>query len=204
MTEGTVYAKEDYEHHVMEHSSPYQFDAKRVIHRVLDINDTGGKFEFFYKKPLQAYCWPQEDRFESIDELVAHLATKPVNGTEEKYPEDGPLIIPVKSHAYVVIELAPRLPWRFAPGAAGITLGKLQDGGKLKHGDLQHYPKDDASKPQHTAPKNCRFAYFSTLVTAEGADQALNFNLIDGNGSKFSVDPDIRYPGTGGDVGDGP
>lgn len=188
-----------FEHNNMSPYEPATFDPKRVIYRLLAFDPVRG---FYFRDPLKAFCWPHP-KYHTIEDLCLHLAkTIHANGDPEPYAESEPLGIAVKSDAYVILELAEDLPWSFEPSVAGITLGKYESAtSDTMHGKLLHF--DPSNQTFRAAgSRGSKFAFFATNPPAN--QQSINFNLVDAGGTPCSVDPDIRYPGNGGDVGEGP
>jgi hypothetical protein len=187
-----------FEHNNMNPSKPGTFDPKRVIYRLLAFDPVRG---FYFRDPLKAFPWPNPT-YPQIEDLCLHLATTiHVNGKPEEKAEDTPLSISVMGDAYLVLELAEDLPWSFEPSVAGITLGKLGTDAMKLHGALKHF---NGKTFDAAGSKGCKFVFFATKQPEKDVPQAVNFNLVDAGGTPCSVDPDIRYPGNGGDVGEGP
>jgi len=198
MTKDSLFKMNSYEHNRMQRQAPQNFKPDRVVHRVVSIS---GNAMFEYSRPVKAYAWPQP-AFAGIGDLVRFLADNVERGARDAVDPRHPLAIPVNGHAYVVIELSDQLPWCFDPDYYGVTLGAMAAGAADKHRDVLHYnPQTKAL--QEDGCENCRFVVFSTLLPTPDTPQPINFNLVDGNGTKFTIDPDIRYPGTGGEVGGG-
>lgn len=189
----------NYEQNIMEDNDPVGFLPDRVIHRVVGFD--GGIFE--YQNPLKAYRFDRATM--NIQDFVRRLAAGNPNGDPD--PDIDRLSITVNAPAYVVIELSEHLGWFFDPDYRGITLGKLDPTASRPasgmHSRLLHF-NDHSQDLERRGSPNCRFAVFSTLRPLEDKPQAINFNLIDSHNTRFTIDPDIRYPGTGGEVGGGP
>ncbi|MEZ0244022.1 MAG: hypothetical protein ACAH11_11650 [Sphingomonas sp.] len=187
-----------YNQYDMDSGDPQNFNPLRVVHRILNLDREDG---FLYRSAVKAYPWPQRPRFNGINDLVRHLGTRCATGMPD-VNEAKVLDVPVGADAYVIIEIAPDLNWRFDPRRDGVTLGGIANDARLRHRNLMHFDPGTAILQEPPCP-DCRIVCFSTLVPLV-ANQPINFNLIDAHGTPISVDPDIRYPGTGGDVGDGP
>ena len=127
--------------------------------------------------------------------------------------EDFPLDIMVSSDSYVVIEMAESMKNTFDPDPArkGITLGRYFDDDRQLAEDLYgnlYFVRDDGTILE-TPEANCRMVCFrarANILPANGVyRQPINFNPT--NEAKFvmvdPIDPDIRYPGNGEDVGGG-
>ena len=140
----------------------------------------------------------------TIEEFVADPAQHANAG--EPLDEDKILDIPIREPSYVVIELDPQDGLRFNPNRAGITLGKYFAGDEDLAGKLYSSPKYVgvtgmiAEEPM----EGCRMLFFPTVPFSKhrpdvtSYNQPLNFHVIDAAGTPLTIDPDVRYPGNGG------
>lgn len=142
----------------------------------------------------------------SIEEFLRNIGTYSGYDGDALEPT-GPLDIPVKRHFHLVIGLdrSDGLTFR-AGGKAGLTLGDyFQDDQSLAdtmYSSLRYV--DDRGNIRPVTAAGCR-TLLLTVVSAAMASpgtnpyqQPINFHVIDGGGTPLTIDPDIRYPGTGG------
>ncbi|MEI9851858.1 MAG: hypothetical protein WDN24_14640 [Sphingomonas sp.] len=117
-------------------------------------------------------------------------------------PEDGPLTIPVRADSYIVVSIKGNLffPY-FSSTLPAIELADSNmaepPSGDL-YGELRHH---DPATGQFSAKPcaNCQYIYFSAAANqTHGYEQKFNYCVLDARGTIHFIDPDIRYPGNGG------
>jgi len=169
-----------------------------IIYRQLSYDSKNNCFIYFYNDCK--VLWSEaKAKFGSIDGVIRHMETHgKISKDNEKKPDPG-LDFSIHDNSSVIIGVDPKINWMFNPDKAGVSLGSIDN--ISCYDNLQHF--DPSSRQFSTKPvKNCRLVMFSAIplpaVPTGDALQPLNFRLVDAQGTRVTVDPDIRYPGNGG------
>lgn len=124
------------------------------------------------------------------------------NFSQEDLKEENVLGIPLRYDSYIVLLISKNRKWTFSPEFAGVTMGNYDNAAYNEYYEnLVHFDGNDFSPDPI---KNCRLIYFSAKprmpqdIPGKDNIQKFNFNFFDGAQNGTSVDPDIRYPGNGG------
>lgn len=186
------------------------FKPTHIIYRKIAHDGTGNVYINAAKRRLIADIDPA---YRKIEDFVAYAAKNDIKWEQEKYEEindDGTiakLAIPIQVHAYVVIHLDKNLSLTFDNNYPAVSLGTYEAGKKEAdnhYGDCLHFDGTKLTPGDVTGSYIAVFSAIPRKPRTNKSKQPLNFNVIDGHNTDSTIDPDIRYPGTGGaEDGDG-
>lgn len=195
------------ENHLLKDDILCGFTPTHFIYRMLSHDGRG----YYYsdralKKPISDITGGL-NTIEAFVRYLQHGGT--VNWDQEPREEHNPdgsiqkLAIPIHDPVYVIIQLDRNLPFTFDNNYDAVSFGEYEDDdigqADLHCGGVQHVDTAGVLAKRHT--RDCRIAVFAALPKTGrpmGSRQFLNFNVVDGYGTDATIDPDIRYPGTGG------
>lgn len=189
----------------IEDNMPASFRPTQVIYR--ELNFTGGSHYTYHDHP-----WPIPQGWPGIEAHARNIINNGYTKQKDDYEEDEPLSIPVRADSYIILSTRGNqiFPYFSATGP-GVTLaGSTHDEPPAADifGKLRHYDPRGAGAFTAAPCANCQFVYFSAAVNEiEDYVQKLYFNVLElqrmGRTVPHSIDPDIRYPGNGGEVDGG-
>ena len=203
--------RENYE---MEHGIVgWSFRPTHIIYRKLAFHTAGGYY-YYSNAPKRRPISDIHPSIRSIQDFARYIETNEVEWEQEprkEGDEDGrirELAIPHRVHAYVVIQLEAGFRYLFDNDYPAISFGTYdvdKPTADAYFGDVLHYdPRTKKLAPGFNS--QCSIAVFSAIPRIPGSGtskQKLNFNVVDARQEDVTIDPDIRYPGTGGDVDGG-
>jgi hypothetical protein len=194
-------------HELLDTDAPEHFNPEYVIYREL-----GPTFPWYYSridKPLVIKNIPGwtniADYVKSVALGMNQPPPPPPIPPQETVAEDSELTIPIRKHSYIILAINKGLGATFAYDASNrdvqaIDFGEYYDTEQLakdSYGELRHIDPQTGLGYARAIP-NCRMVYFSAIPTpVADTSQKLNFNLL-AKRTGTIVDPDIRYPGNGG------
>lgn len=172
---------------------PDDFVAKQIIYRELvpqpNLDDS------FYKDIDK----PTRFKAQKFDQWIRRIAGRGYWHNDYDLEEDYPLDLPVWKSSWIVIQLALNSRRTFSNPAVKL---KTEDRYCLEHlyGGLRYV--DGAGNAHEEWIPNCTMIYFAAILQKgdgrHAYKQGLNYYVDPGQVRLVPIDPDIRYPGNGG------
>lgn len=185
-------------HNEIDQDHPDNFVAEQVIYRKLSFY--GDWYYIERHKPILISKLKQADPQWTIEEHVRNIVQNGQSPYFQDVMQDEELAIPNLRHSYIVLELDNKISWTFASKNSGITLGAYdpdQPTADRLYGWLRHVHPTTGDSVIEPVSKS-RLVYFEAVQGTDGHKQKFYFNLEGARGTVTNVDPDIRYPGNGG------